>query len=379
MNIEYVTSKHVPVADCLSRLVNSSSAQEDDTLNLQIADLGVKPVWIDWQNIRRFTMNDPTLVQLAKIIQLSWPESGEDLTDDVKPYFKHRFELHIVDGIIFFQNRIMVPRGLKQQFLNKLHESHMGVVKSKLLARTLIYWPYLNNDIEHVCSECTTCRENQHMPPNIPKFQVRVRGPGEVYGMDVAEIQGKQPLVVVDYFSSCIFERKLVNLISLCIIDAIKDTFCDVGSLDKIITDNAHYFVSEEFTKFVMDWSIHHTTSSLRYPQGNGMAEKAMGIVKELYAKCDDIKLGLLLMKTNPVPNQCHNFQVPANVFFGCQLKAHLPIYHQFDTCTLDAKTEGAESANDVPSKYKVNQDVWVKVDPHTKWMAGKISQILPN
>ena len=21
----------------------------------------------------------------------------------------------------------------------------------------------------------------------------------------------------------------------------------------------------------------------------------------------------------------------------------------------------------------------WVKIDPHTKWMAGKISQILPN
>ena len=65
--------------------------------------------------------------------------------------------------------------------------------------------------------------------------------------------------------------------------------------------------------------NIHHITSSLRYPQGNGMAEKAVGIVKELYAKCDDIKLGLLLMKTTPVSNQCHNFQAPANVFFGHQ------------------------------------------------------------
>ena len=113
MNIEYVTSKHVPVADCLSRLVNSNSAQEDDTLNLQIANLCVEPVQIDWQNIRRFTMNDPTFVRLAKVIQLRWPESGKELVEDVKPYFKHRFELHIVDGIIFFQNRIMVPIGLK--------------------------------------------------------------------------------------------------------------------------------------------------------------------------------------------------------------------------------------------------------------------------
>ena len=87
--------------------------KKNDTLDLQIANLGVEPVWIDWQNIKRFTMNDPTLVQLAKIIQLRWPESGKDLADDVKPYFKHRFELHIVDGIIFFQNRIVVPIGLK--------------------------------------------------------------------------------------------------------------------------------------------------------------------------------------------------------------------------------------------------------------------------
>ena len=156
-------------------------------------------------------MNDPTLVRLAKVIQLRWPETGKELENDVKPYFQHRYELHIVDGVIFFQNRIMVPIGLKCQFLAKLHESHLGVVKSKLLARTLIYWPNWNDDIECVCNECETCGENQHMPPNIPKFQVNTRGLGEVYGCDVTEIQGRQHIVVVDYFSCCIFERKLVK------------------------------------------------------------------------------------------------------------------------------------------------------------------------
>ena len=90
------------------------------------------------------------------------------------------------------------------------------------------------------------------MPPNIPEFQVSARGPGEVYGMDVAEIQGRQHLVVVNYFSCWIFERKLANLSSLCVIDVIKDLFCDVGSPDKIMTDNTWYFVSEEFEKFTI-------------------------------------------------------------------------------------------------------------------------------
>ena len=216
--------------------------------------------------------------------------------------------------------------------------------------------------------------ENQHMPPNVPKFTVNARGPGEVYGCDIAEIQGKQHIVMVDYSSCCIFERKLSNLTSFCVIEALKDIFCDVGSPDRFITDNAPYFVSEEFTKFMMDWSIHHITSSPRYPQGNGMAEKAVGIVKELYSKCDDVKLRLLLMKTTPVSNQHHRFQAPANVFFRRTLKANLPIYCQFDTCSLGAENSAIVDMSDPPSKFQVIQDFWIKVDPHTKWMAGKIT-----
>ena len=39
-------------------------------------------------------MNDPTLVRLAKVIQLGWPETGKVLESDVKAYFQHRYELH---------------------------------------------------------------------------------------------------------------------------------------------------------------------------------------------------------------------------------------------------------------------------------------------
>ena len=51
MNDEYVTQKCVPVADCLSRLISPNSAQEDESLDLQIRDLGVEPMNIDWDNI----------------------------------------------------------------------------------------------------------------------------------------------------------------------------------------------------------------------------------------------------------------------------------------------------------------------------------------
>ena len=329
MNIEYVTQKCVPITDCLSRLMSPSSAKEDESLNLQIADLGVEPVNIDWNNIRRFTMNDPTLVRLARVMQCRWPEYTKELEDDVKVYFPYRFMLHIVNGIIFIHNRIVVPIGLRHGFLAKLHDNNMGIAKTRLLAHSLIYWLNRNGDIDHICSKCITCKENQQMPPNIPKFQVNAKGPGEVYGCDITDIKGKQHLVLVNYYSCCIFERRLANLTSLCVVDALKDLFCDLGSPDKLITDNAHYFVSEEFTKFTMDWSIQHVTSSPRYPHGNAHAEKAVGIIKQIYERYKDVKLGLLLLKTMPITNQDkdQSHTAPCNSFYGCTLKAHLPIY----------------------------------------------------
>ena len=38
---------------------------------------------------------------------------AKELSDDVKVYFQYRYSLHIVDGIIFLQDRIMVPISLR--------------------------------------------------------------------------------------------------------------------------------------------------------------------------------------------------------------------------------------------------------------------------
>ena len=164
------------------------------------------------------------------------------------------------------------------------------------------------------------------MPPNTPTFIVKAGGMGEIYTMVVIDIAGMQHLVVVDYNSCCIFERELSSLHTTEVVKALKSIFCDVGAPEKIISDNATYFKSEEFQKFVMDWSIQHVASSSRFPHRNAHAEKAVGIVKQIYERCHDVKLGLLLLKTTPITND-QKFQAPCNSFYGCTLKAHLPIY----------------------------------------------------
>ena len=170
-----------------------------------------------------------------------------------------------------------------------MHDAHLGIVKTKLHAHRLLFWPGINADIEQLCKQCETCRQNQQDPPFSPSTSVSVKAhyPEEVYVADVADIQGKHHLVVIDYYFTCIFEQPLPSLTSASIILTFKTISADTGIPNKLITDNARYFVSEE--QFGKRWNFEHSTSPSRYPRGNAHAEKAVQAVKSVYVKSSDI------------------------------------------------------------------------------------------
>ena len=203
INIQYVTHKCVPLADCMSWLIDFTTGKEDPSLNSQIAN--ITRVNVNWSQIKVSCLNNPTMVKLSHIIQRGWPETGKELSEDVKPYFPYRYILHIVDGVIFLQDRIVFPEGLRQTFLQKVHDAHLVIVKSRLLGCTLMYWPNWNNDVETTCQTRDLCRENQSIPASTMKFQVKANCPGEIYGVDVTDIQGKSHIVCVDYYTCYIF------------------------------------------------------------------------------------------------------------------------------------------------------------------------------
>ena len=74
--------------------------------------------------------------------------------------------------------------------------------------------------------------------------------------------------------------------------------------------------------------------------------------------KADNVKLALLLLKMTPIMNQINMVQdAPARLFYGCQLKAHLPVKHKpVNTYSLD---DGMTSEVPIPSKYSVSDNVW--------------------
>ena len=54
----------------------------------------------------------------------------------------------------------------------------------------------------------------------------------------------------------------------------MKLIFSEYGWPETIASDNGPYYSAETFTKLMTDYSVNHITSSLYYPQSNGLAEK---------------------------------------------------------------------------------------------------------
>ena len=63
MSVQYVTHKHVPIADCMLRLIDLKTGKEDPSLNLQIAN--ITKANTNWNQIKIACLDDPTMIELA--------------------------------------------------------------------------------------------------------------------------------------------------------------------------------------------------------------------------------------------------------------------------------------------------------------------------
>ena len=152
MDVQYKAGKHLLLSDCLSRLSNPASQEEDESLNLHVTSIesedGGPLPFLTLSNVHDALMEDPISVLLGDLILNGWPESCKNLDQELKPYWIHNFNLSIVDGIILLgEDCIVVPIALHEQFLKALHYTHQGITKTLARARNHTYWPGIAHDV----------------------------------------------------------------------------------------------------------------------------------------------------------------------------------------------------------------------------------------
>ena len=69
------------------------------------------------------------------------------------------------------------------------------------------------------------------------------------------------------------------------IADHFKQNFAEYWWPDTIVSDNGPCYTSEIFKELMREYQVNHITSSPHYLQSNGLAEKYIQIVKNLFHK----------------------------------------------------------------------------------------------
>ena len=83
---------------------------------------------------------------LKEIIVTGWPETVNDLTTDVRPFWSIQDQLSIHYGIIM-KGQLVIPNTMHQNILKNAAYSTYGKGKIQLLAKNTVYWLTINADI----------------------------------------------------------------------------------------------------------------------------------------------------------------------------------------------------------------------------------------
>ena len=340
LNIKYVSGKHLHVADTLSRAHCADCSEDIDSAEIQFA---VHTVVKDFPitdkrliDLQEATKIDSTLQRLKHFIEHGWPTNIVNVPQVLHDFWKIRDSLCIAGDLILFGNRLVVPKDRQKHILKCIHEGHLGIEKCKARARTCVYWPNMNNSIEQEVKSCSICntysRANQKEP--LLSHSVPLR-PWDKVGADHFTFAATDYLIVVNYFSKYPEVIKVKSKCAETTVEVMKAIFAKNGIPTTVVADNVP-FNSRCFKEFAKEWQFNLTTSSPHFPQSNGLAERNVQTVKNLFKKAKesgrDPEMALLEFRNTPITGLNSS---PAQLLMGRRLRSSLPM---ISTC-LDAES----------------------------------------
>ena len=169
-------------------------------------------------------------------MQLGWKDTADK---NLKPYQNTSRELSVQDSRVLWGSRVIIPKAGRNETLQVCHDGHPGIINMKKLARSVVWWPGIDSDIEKRVKSCEMCSLHQ----------------GSLR-------------VPVPFANSSQTVRVLRQVISTH------------GISEIIVLDIGFEFTSSEFQMFRNQNGIRHLKSAPYHPLANGLAERAVQIFK---------------------------------------------------------------------------------------------------
>ena len=356
---EHVPGKELVVADTLSRnplaaLSETSDTQEDVKAYVDAAEMERPASLEKIEQIKFATASDPQLSRVLNYTVSGWPRYAKDVPEEIRQYYAVRGELSVVDGKIVYHNRLVIPSSLRSEVLERIHDGHQGMTRCRERANMSVWWPGISRDIQSKVSGCEFCQEN--LPSQRKEPLITTPLPERAWkkiGADLCEHQGKQFLVVIDYYSRFPEIAYMSSTTSDAVINKIKDIFARWGVPEEIVSDNGPQFSSEQFRKFSQEYDFKHFTTRPYYPQANGEAESGVRIAKKILRQRDPF---LALMSYRATPHTATGVS-PCQLMMGREIRTLLPTLESNLKQVLPSQQAVARKDEETKTNYRRHFD----------------------
>jgi hypothetical protein len=292
---------------------------------------------VTWDSIKEETALDYHLQTLIDLTKTGRLEELAEYPAQTVQYHCYKDGLAVVDDVLTYNGRAIVPPHLCDTVLRHLHSAHQGVTQMTARASTTVFWPGLSADIVEMRATCESCDRSVpgHSPmpveePLVPSY------PFQHICCDYCTFEGTNYLVMVDRFSGWIHVREAPTGSTASgtagLLTVLRVLFATFGIPEGMSSDGGPQFKSTDFNRFLATWGVQHRLSSAYNPQSNGQAEVAVKSAKRLLRQnigpggsldTDSMLRGLLQLCNTP---EISSGLSPAMIMLGKQLKDTLPV-----------------------------------------------------
>ena len=323
--IIHVPGKELFTADTLSRAPVTETTEDPLTDEVEafvnVVMQGMPATDQRMEQLKKRQLEDEVCREVTKHVKAGWPLK-ENLKGIAQQYWQNQAELTIVNGLLMYGSRVVIPSALRQDILEKLHEGHQGITKCRGRTIESLWWPGVNKNIKELIDNYKVCCQTSrvHPEPLIPSEMPQ--RPWHKIAVDLMEFKKTQYLVMVDYYSRYIELAKLEHTTSEAVINHMKSFLARHGIPETIISDNGPQIASKEFALFAVDYGFSHVTSSPGHASANGEAERAVRTIKELLHAAKDPYIALLNYRSTPLADGYS----PAELLMSRKLRTKLPV-----------------------------------------------------
>ena len=261
------TVKHLPGKENPSDYMSRHPRFPPTTLHSQIAEDYVNflthhavPKAITLSEIEEETQKDHTMQAVRCFIQQgNWPNfityhKPQVNKDELIIFHKVRQELTVCDKVILKRNLLVLPKSLRNRALNRAHQGHLGLSKTKALIREKTWFPYIDTLTEELITSCLPCQLVGLPKPPAPLQPTQLPPkPWHTVNMDFLGPlpSGEMLLVVIDQYSRFSEVEILRSTAASATIPKLDSIFARHGYPVKVRTDNGPPWNSTEIDNYM--------------------------------------------------------------------------------------------------------------------------------